>query len=146
MPIGKIAIIASRYHSDICDPMVDAAIERICAAGYDRSTISIIRVPGAWEIPPVTQMMIDHTEFIAAIVFGCVIRGETSHDQHINREVSRAIMEMTIASGKPIGFGLLTVNDRDQALARAGGNVGNKGEEAADAVIELLRLYARMSD
>jgi 6,7-dimethyl-8-ribityllumazine synthase len=100
----------------------------------------VIRVPGAWELSTVTQQIINTQKFIAVITLGCVIKGETTHDEHINRAVSLALMEMGVRSGIPIAFGLLTCNTLEQAINRSGGTVGNKGHEAAEAVLELLRL------
>jgi 6,7-dimethyl-8-ribityllumazine synthase len=76
----------------------------------------------------------------AVLALGAVIRGETTHDQHINRAVSNALMDLMLTTGKPVGFGLLTCNTMEQAIQRAGGNVGNKGQETADAVLAMLKL------
>ena len=87
-----------------------------------------------------TQQVIDTQNFLGIITLGCVIKGETTHDEHINRAVSLSLMEMGIESRLPIAFGLLTCNTLEQAINRSGGTVGNKGHEAAEAVLELLRL------
>ena len=81
---------------------------------------------------------------IGAITLGCVIKGETTHDEHINRAVSDTLMEQSVRSGRPVGFGLLTCNTVEQAIQRSGGTVGNKGHEAADAMLEMLRLQTKM--
>ena len=83
---------------------------------------------------------------LAVITLGCVIKGETTHDEHINRSVSDALMKLGIDTRKPIGFGLLTCNTLEQALQRSGGTVGNKGNEAAEAVLELLRLKMKLAN
>lgn len=144
LPSGKIAIIASRYNPGICDALVRGALETLASAGYDSAATPVIRVPGAWELPLVVRQSIRHDKVIAAIALGCVIKGETTHDEHINRAVSLALMQMGVESGLPIAFGLLTCNTLEQAINRSGGAVGNKGNEAADAVLELLRLQANM--
>ncbi|MCC9603324.1 6,7-dimethyl-8-ribityllumazine synthase [Stieleria sp. JC731] len=144
LPEGKIVIIASRYNESICDSLVQGSLKTLREAGYQDSAISVVRVPGAWELPLVCANALDGVDVIAAIVLGCVIKGETTHDEHINRSVSDAIMDLGLTTRKPIGFGLLTCNTLDQALQRSGGTVGNKGEEAADAALELLRLGVKL--
>tara|TARA_R110002049_G_scaffold72490_2_gene187069 strand:- start:62602 stop:63111 length:510 start_codon:yes stop_codon:yes gene_type:complete len=144
LPRGMIAIIASRYNANICDSLVAGAIETLAAAGIERESIIVARVPGAWELPYTTQSLIQRSDVIAAITLGCVIKGETTHDEHINRAVSLSLMEMGIREKKPIAFGLLTCNTLEQALNRSGGTVGNKGNEATEAVLELLRLHAKI--
>jgi 6,7-dimethyl-8-ribityllumazine synthase len=86
------------------------------------------------------QLILKQTSLHAVIAIGCVIKGETTHDEHINRAVSSALMDLSLKFNKPVGFGLLTVNDLSQAEARAGGSVGNKGEETAMAVLAMLQL------
>ena len=140
LPTGKIAIVASRYNAGICDALVRGSIETLSTAGFSDQDICVIRVPGAWELSSVTQQVIDTQNFVGIITLGCVIKGETTHDEHINRAVSLSLMEMGIESRLPIAFGLLTCNTLEQAINRSGGTVGNKGHEAAEAVLELLRL------
>jgi 6,7-dimethyl-8-ribityllumazine synthase len=146
LPKGRIAIVASRYNASICDSLVGAALETLAAAGYDASAMPVIRVPGAWELPTVVRQVIDKADVIAAVALGCVIKGETTHDEHINRAVSLALMQMGVESRVPIAFGLLTCNTLEQAIHRSGGAVGNKGNEAAEAVLELLRLRAKIDE
>ena len=140
LPTGRIAIVASRYNAGICDALVRGSIETLSTAGFSDQDICVIRVPGAWELSSVTQQVIDTQNFLGIITLGCVIKGETTHDEHINRAVSLSLMEMGIESRLPIAFGLLTCNTLEQAINRSGGTVGNKGHEAAEAVLELLRL------
>ena len=144
LPEGKVAIVASRYNPAICDSLVEAALTTLHEAGFDAESTPVLRVPGAWELPAVVQHVIEKPNVIAAIALGCVIKGETTHDEHINRAVSLSLMEMGVRSGRPIAFGLLTCNTLEQALNRSGGTVGNKGHEAADAVLELLRLQPKI--
>ena len=140
LPNGKVAIVASRYNAGICNALVKGSIETLTDAGFSKEQVEVIRVPGAWELSTVTQQIINTQKFIAVITLGCVIKGETTHNEHINRAVSLALMEMGVRSGIPIAFGLLTCNTLEQAINRSGGTVGNKGHEAAEAVLELLRL------
>ena len=145
LPKGTIAIVASRYNPSICDALVQGSRETLAAAGYEEDSILVVRVPGAWELPTIVRRVIDRQvsdrpKVIAAIALGCVIKGETTHDEHINRAVSLALMNMGVETGVPIAFGLLTCNTTEQAIHRSGGNVGNKGVESAEAILELLRL------
>jgi 6,7-dimethyl-8-ribityllumazine synthase len=144
LPQGKVVIVASRYNASICDALVSGALETLAAAGYDAASTPVVRVPGAWELPIVVRQVIDQRGVIAAISLGCVIKGETTHDEHINRAVSMALMQMGVDRGVPIAFGLLTCNTLEQAIHRSGGAVGNKGIEAAEAVLELLRLRPKI--
>jgi 6,7-dimethyl-8-ribityllumazine synthase len=97
-------------------------------------------VPGAWEIPIAAQRMASSGSYAAVICLGAVIRGETSHDQHINRSVSHAITRLSIDANIPVLFGVLTCETMEQAIHRAGGNVGNKGAEAAEAALQMVGL------
>ena len=144
LPPGKVAVIASRYNPSICDAMVGGALETLAAAGYDQAATPVIRVPGAWELPNIVRQVIERKEVIAAIALGCVVKGETTHDEHINRAVSLSLMQLGVDSGVPIAFGLLTCNTLEQAIHRSGGAVGNKGIESAEAVLELLRLRLKI--
>lgn len=136
---GKVAIVVSRYNETVTKKLLEGAIATL-RGSLAESQIQVVWVPGAWELPLVVQACMEQPDMAGAIALGVVIRGETSHDQHINRSVSQALMDIGLHSGKPIGFGLLTVYSLDQALNRAGGNVGNKGEECAQAVLEMLRV------
>jgi 6,7-dimethyl-8-ribityllumazine synthase len=144
LPRGTIVIVASRYNAGICDSLVRGSVETLEAAGYAANSIRIIRVPGAWELATIVRKALDSKDVIAAIALGCVIKGETTHDEHINRAVSLSLMNMGVESQIPIAFGLLTCNTTEQALHRSGGNVGNKGIESAEAVLELLRLGQKL--
>ncbi|MEM6471275.1 MAG: 6,7-dimethyl-8-ribityllumazine synthase [Planctomycetota bacterium] len=143
-PDGIIPIIASRYNESICDALVEGSIKSLKEAGVSEDRIRVIRVPGAWELPLAAATAMGQSETVGVITLGCVIKGETTHDEHINRSVSDALMKMSVETRKPIGFGLLTCNTLEQALQRSGGTVGNKGEEAAEAVLEMLRLGQKL--
>lgn len=136
----KVGIAVSTYNSNITKRLLEGAIQTLRAAGFSNQQILVANVPGAWELPLACQKMFDANSVDAVMALGAVIRGETTHDQHINRAVSMALMEMMIKTGKPVGFGLLTCNTMEQAIHRAGGNVGNKGVETAEAVLAMLNL------
>jgi len=145
LPQGEIVIVASRYNEAICNALVQGSLDTLAEAGYGKDSVSVVRVPGAWELPAVVKRSLAKQGVIAAIALGCVIKGETTHDEHINRAVSDALMKMGIEQTTPIAFGLLTCNTLEQAIHRSGGNVGNKGVESAEAVLELLRLQKKLN-
>lgn len=144
LPAGQVYIVASRYHSAACDSMTLAAIESFQTAGFDADSIRVLRVPGAWELPLAVQVALDLPETIGVVAIGVVIRGETSHDEHINRAVSLELMRLGSEYSRPVGLALLTCNNDQQVAARTGGELGNKGTEAAEAVVEMLRLIEKI--
>ena len=146
LPVGRVAIVASRYNPSICNMLVEGAAATLAAAGYRAESAPVFRVPGAWELSLGAKWMLEHDDVIAVVALGAVIRGETTHDEHINRAVSLSLMELGLTSGKPVAFGLLTCNTVEQAIQRSGGTVGNKGNEAADAVLEMLRLGTKVRE
>lgn len=137
---SQVAIVVSTYNASITEKLLAGAVETLQKAGISPGNIVVSRVPGAWELPLAAKWLADLSTVGAVVTLGAVIRGETTHDQHINRAVSLALMELMQSSGKPIAFGLLTCNTLEQALHRAGGDVGNKGEEAASAALSMLAL------
>ena len=141
---GAFAIVVARYNESITGKLLAGALETLKSAGVTDENISVAWVPGAWEIPLAAQRFAEKPDVSAVISLGCVIRGETTHDRYINAAVSSALMQMSLDHGKPIAFGVLTVNTLDQAIHRSGGNVGNKGNEAALAAIEMVRLSGRL--
>ena len=134
----RIAIVVSRYNINITQRLLDGASETLRKHGLVDDQIVSVWVPGAWEIPVVTQELLRRPDVVGVITLGAVIRGETTHDVHINTSVSQALMQLSLSTGKPVAFGVLTTNNVEQAMHRAGGNVGNKGEEAANAILETL--------
>ncbi len=139
IPSSTIAVVASTYNSNITGRLLDGALRTLTEAGY-AGRLRVVRVPGAWELPLAARRLAEQPDVCGVVTLGAVIRGETTHDQHINRAVSQALMQLMMDTGKPIGFGLLTCNTLEQAIHRAGGNVGNKGCETAEAVLAMLSL------
>lgn len=138
-----IAIVVSKYNHTITDNLLRGAIDRLRELGVPDQNMTVCRVPGAWELPVVAARVLDQVD--AVVCLGAVIRGETTHDVHINNTVSRELGRLAIQARKPVGFGLLTTNNVEQAIQRSGGSYGNKGHEAVDAVIELLRLFGALA-
>jgi len=141
---GKIGIAVSRYNDHITGKLLQAAIDTLQKMGIPSANIIVAWAPGAWELPLICQDLVEKPDVAAVLTLGCVIRGETTHDQHINTSVSQALMQLSLKHSKPVAFGVLTVNTLEQAIHRSGGRVGNKGEEAAAAVIEMLKVRTQL--
>jgi 6,7-dimethyl-8-ribityllumazine synthase len=144
-PPGRWAIVVSRYNESITGKLLAGAIETLVRHGAADSDIDVAYVPGAFEIPLAADRMAMGGGYLAVLCLGAVIRGETTHDQHINRAVSLGIAEASCRSGVPILFGILTCDSLEQAIHRAGGNVGNKGSECAEAALEMANLLAQLT-
>lgn len=143
-PTDRLAIVVSRWNESITQRLLDGAVSTLTSRGIPDETIDVAWVPGAWEIPLVAQRLADSRRYRAILCLGAVIRGETTHDQHINRAVSSAISQLALDSGIPVLFGILTCETMEQAIHRAGGNVGNKGSECADAALAMIGLLKNL--
>ncbi|QEG24264.1 6,7-dimethyl-8-ribityllumazine synthase [Mariniblastus fucicola] len=138
---SRVGIVVSSYHRDITGKLHSGAVETLKSVGIADEDIFTAWVPGSWEIPLAAQRLLDTDKWDAIVCLGCVIRGETTHDQHINTTISNALGMLSLDYSKPVAFGVLTCNTLDQALARSGGSVGNKGVEAAESVLHMLSLF-----
>ena len=138
--VGRIAIVVSRYNNNITDNLRKAAFQTLTDHGFTSDQIDEIIVPGAWELALASEQLAQQGKYVALICLGAVIKGETTHDQHINRFVSSALGEISLDYGIPVSFGLLTCNTIEQAIQRSGGAVGNKGVEATLAALEMISL------
>ncbi len=136
----RIGIVVSRWNESITSRLLDGAVETLARRDVPDQAIDVAYVPGAWEIPVVAQRMARSGRYHAVICLGTVIRGETTHDQHINRAVTLSIADIAVRHDLPVLLGLLTCETLEQAIQRSGGNVGNKGAECADAALEMIGL------
>lgn len=127
----------------VTDRLVEGAREELCRRGVAEASLDIIRVPGAWEIP-VAAARAANGPYDAIVALGCVIRGETSHYEHICTAVTDGLARVQARTGTPIALGVLTTESLEQALARAGGEVGHLGVQAAEAALEMCDLFSRM--
>ncbi len=141
---SKFAIVVSRYNESITAKLLAGALETLANAGIADDSIDVVWVPGAWEIPLVADRLARRKLHAAVICLGAVIRGETSHDQHINRQVSNSLGRIALETGIPVLMGVLTCNSLEQAIHRSGGNVGNKGIECAEAALEMANLLRHL--
>lgn len=137
---NKFAIIVSRFNEFITEKLLDGCIQTLANNGVEMKHVDIVKVPGTFEIPTVTKNLLDLKRYNAVICLGCVIRGETSHYDHICNAVSNEICRLGTKDGTPVIFGVLTCENTGQAMDRAGGSKGNKGSESALAAIEMVNL------
>ncbi|MBI2481947.1 MAG: 6,7-dimethyl-8-ribityllumazine synthase [Planctomycetia bacterium] len=141
---ARFAIVVSKYNDSITTKLLKGAIETLCAHDVADEAIDVAWVPGAWEIPLVADRLAKTNRYAAVICLGAVIRGETTHDQHINRHVSISLGKTSLDCGLPVLMGVLTCNSLEQAINRSGGAVGNKGVECAEAALEMVSLLRRL--
>ena len=141
----RFALVVSKYNDFVTDRLQSGAIEALAAAGVRPDDITIVKVPGAFEIPLAAQHAADSGRFDAVICLGCVIRGETPHFDYICSAVAHGLTNASSVTGIPMAFGLLTTNSVEQALARAGDGPGNKGREAAQAAVEMAEVLSQLS-
>jgi 6,7-dimethyl-8-ribityllumazine synthase len=139
----SIGIVVSEYNSDITFALRDACVKTLLAHEVSAENITVEYAPGAFELPLAAQTLYLGEMCNAVIVLGCVIKGDTDHDKYINQAVSTALMNLSLEMDVPFIFGLLTTNDNQQALDRAGGKHGNKGTECAIAALKMLALQER---
>lgn len=136
----RVAIVTARFNSDITYALRDAAVTTLTDAGIDDTDIDTFEVPGAVELTFAASQLIETGAYDAVIVFGCVIRGGTPHFDYVCQSVTQGITILNSDCDIPVIFGVLTVDDHQQALDRAGGALGNKGTECALAAIEMVQL------
>ncbi len=136
----RVALIVSRFNEFITAKLLSGARDTLMSHGATADHLTEAWVPGAWELPLAAKAMAETGRFDAIVCLGCVIRGETTHHIHVGGESARGIADVSLSTGVPIGFGVLTTDTLEQAVARAGGKDGNKGADAALAAVEMVRL------
>ncbi len=139
----KIGIIVSRFNSFIAEKLLDGAIDTLVRSGVSDKNIEVARVPGAYEIPLVAQKMARAGKYDAVICLGAVIRGATPHFDYVAGEAAKGIAQVSLDTGVPVMFGVLTTETIEQAIERAGTKAGNKGSDCALAALEMIDLLAR---
>ena len=140
----RFALVVSRFNEALTSRLESGAVDCLVRHGADEDAISIFRVPGAWEIPMVAAKLASVGGYDAVICLGALVRGGTAHFDLISNEVAKGIAASAMASGIPITFGVITADTLEQAVERAGTKMGNKGWEAAQAAVEMARLYRRL--
>ncbi|EPH09242.1 6,7-dimethyl-8-ribityllumazine synthase [Campylobacter ureolyticus ACS-301-V-Sch3b] len=142
----KVAIISSRFNHIITDRLVEGAKDAFLRHGGKDENLSLILVPGAFEIPFALQKVLESKKFDAVCCVGAVIRGSTPHFDYVSAETTKGIANVTLKYNMPVAFGVLTTDTIEQAIERAGSKAGNKGFEAMSGLIELLSLYENLGE
>ena len=137
----RVGLLASRFNRFVSERLVEGAIDALLRHGGEQEDISVVRVPGAYEIPPTAKQMAESGRYDAIVCLGAVIRGATPHFEYVSAEVSKGVASVAIDSGIPVTFGVLTTDTIEQAIERAGSKAGNKGFDAAMAAVEMANLY-----
>ncbi|MBW1701101.1 MAG: 6,7-dimethyl-8-ribityllumazine synthase [Deltaproteobacteria bacterium] len=140
----RFAIVVSRFNDFISSRLVEGAMDALKRHGADEEQISVVKVPGAFEIPLVAKKLAESDRYDALICLGAVIRGGTPHFDYVAAEVSKGIANVSLESKIPVTFGVLTTDNLEQAIERAGSKSGNKGYEAAVAAMELANLFKEL--
>jgi len=143
-PHDRYAIVVAQWNQSVTSVLCEGAVETLHAAGVPDEQIDVAWVPGSWEIPIVAQRFAESGLHAAVICLGVVVRGETSHDQHINRGVSLAFSQISLQFDVPVLFGVLTCESMEQAVDRAGGAHGHKGRECAEAALHMVGLLKNL--
>lgn len=146
-PVGsgrRVAVVASRFNETITRALVDGALDALVRHEVAFDDIDLIWVPGAWELPLAARHAMASDRYEAVVALGAVIRGDTPHFDYVAGEASRGLADASRDSEIPLGFGLLTCDNMEQALARCGGEHGNKGWDAALAALEMVDLMSQM--
>lgn len=139
----KIGIVVSRFNSFIAEKLVEGALDTLIRSGVADDDIEVARVPGAYEIPLLAQKMVKSDRFDAVICLGVIIRGATPHFDFVANEAAKGIAQVSLDSGVPVMFGVLTTDNIEQAIERAGSKGGNKGSDCAVAALEMINLLAQ---
>ncbi len=140
----RFAIIASRFNDFICSRLIDGAVDALVRSGGDIKDIEIVKVPGAFEIPLAAKRVAKSGKYDAVICVGAVIRGATPHFEYVSAEVSKGIAAVGLETEIPVIFGVITTDNLEQAIERAGSKSGNKGWDAALAAIEMVDLFKKI--
>ena len=140
----RVCVIASQFNVMVTERLLEGALNTLLERGVSRESIDVVRVPGAWELPVAAAGATAAGGYDAIVAVGCVIRGETEHFERVSRAAVDGLMKVQNDTGIPIGLGVLTPHDLKQALARAGGEVGHAGVQAAEAALEMAEVLGRL--
>jgi len=140
----KVAIVAARFNDFIVDRLISGAIDYLVRHGGSKDDLTLIRLPGAFELPLAALKLARSGNYDGVVVLGAVIRGATPHFDYVCNECAKGVAQASMETGVPMGFGLLTCDTLDQAIERAGSKGGNKGVEAASAMLETIRVLEQI--
>ena len=140
----KVALVASRFNDFIVDKLLGGAVDYLVRHGLEKENLTIYKIPGAFEMPVVVKRLALKKDYDGIVCLGAVIRGATPHFEYVSSEATKGIAQVSLESGIPVGFGLLTTDTLEQAIERAGSKAGNKGVEAAAALLETIRVLEQI--
>ena len=140
----KIAIVATRFNDIIVDRLIGGAVDYLVRHGAQTENLTLIRIPGAFEMPIACQKVMQQGKYQGVLALGAVIRGSTPHFDFVASEATKGLAQASLQTGIPVGFGLLTTDTIEQAVERAGSKAGNKGAEAAAALLETIRVLEQL--
>ncbi|MDR2050808.1 MAG: 6,7-dimethyl-8-ribityllumazine synthase [Deltaproteobacteria bacterium] len=140
----KIALVAARFNSFVVERLLEGAVDYLLRHGAEREDLTVIRGPGAFELPLICRKLAGSGAFDGLVALGAVIRGATPHFDYVCAETVKGLAQVSLESGLPVGFGVLTTDTLEHAVERAGGKSGNKGAEAASAMLETLRVLQQL--
>jgi 6,7-dimethyl-8-ribityllumazine synthase len=143
-PGGRFALVVARFNALVTEALLAGCRDALARHGVPEDRLDVARVPGALEIPLVARRLAASGRYAAVVCLGCVIRGETPHFEYVAGQAAAGIMQVTLSTGVPVIFGVLTTDTIEQALSRAGLKGGNKGADAALAAIEMVNLLSRL--
>jgi 6,7-dimethyl-8-ribityllumazine synthase len=140
----SVGVVVARFNGEITSRLLESAIAELEEAGVRRERIDVVKVPGAFELPLGAMALAKTRRYACIVAIGCVIRGQTPHFDYVAGEAASGLQLAGLETGVPVSFGLLTCDTQEQAEARAGGNRGNKGAEAARSALEMADVFGRL--
>ncbi len=143
-PEGRFALVVGRWNSFVVEHLLDGALDTLRRHGVSDDQLTVVRAPGAFEIPLVCKKLAEQQRYAAIIALGAVIRGGTPHFEYVAGECTKGLAQVSMEYGVPVSFGVLTVDTIEQAIERAGTKAGNKGAEAASSALEMVNLLANL--
>jgi 6,7-dimethyl-8-ribityllumazine synthase len=142
----KFAVVVARFNSFITDRLLEGAVDALTRSGCNPADIDVVKVPGSWEMPLTVRTLAEQKKYDAIIALGAVIRGETPHFDYVAGEAASGLARVASETGVPVAFGVLTTENVEQAIDRAGAKSGNKGFDAAMTAVEMATLLRRLRD
>lgn len=145
-PGARAVVAVSRYNEEVTRRLLDGALDALAEAGWPAERVDVVWVPGAFELPLAVDRALATGRYRLAVALGAVIRGETAHFEYVAQAAAQGLSQVALRAGRPVGFGVLTCDTEEQALARAGGAAGNKGAEAAASALAMVRVLDALGD
>jgi 6,7-dimethyl-8-ribityllumazine synthase len=139
-------VVVSRFNETVTRKLLDGAVAALRRGGWPPERVDVVWVPGAFELPLAVNQALATGRYRLGVALGAVIRGETAHFEYVASAAAQGLREVSVRSGVPVGFGVLTCDTEEQALARAGGDAGHKGIEAAESAVEMVRVLEALAD